>query len=101
MTAALSSSIFLRSLNFATNSCTPSSPVGTRRYLRTNAVTPLALSHFATSTPSLLMESAWKPPPGQMTTAVPLATAGAGAYTVNVGCDTLVTTCVLKIGEQY
>ena len=59
-------------------SVVPSLPVRTSRYFSTKPVTPLSLSHFATSTPSLLIDRTWNPPPGQMMTAVPLAAAGSG-----------------------
>ncbi len=82
-------------------SMTPSSPVGTSLYLSTNAATPIPLSHLATSLPSLLIESAWNPPPGQIMTDAPVAIAGSGSHAVSVGRETLVTTCVFQILEKY
>ena len=61
----------------------------------------LAVSHFATSVPSLVIESAMKPPPGQMTAAVPLFLRRDGLKTVSDGLVTLVTTSVFQSFEKY
>ena len=50
---------------------------------------PWALSHSATSVPSLSQERKRNPPPGHTITAVPLAFEGSGGKTVSVGCVTL------------
>jgi hypothetical protein len=72
-----------------------------RRYFSTKAVTPLAATYLATSLPSLLMSRATKPPPGQITSAVPFLNSGEGLKTVRLGLVTLVTTSVLQIFEKY
>jgi hypothetical protein len=85
----------------AVNSFVASSPVCARRYFNTNAVTPLAARYFATSIPSLVMESAMNPPPGQITTPVPFLNSAEGLKTVNVGLVTFVTTSVFHTLEKY
>src|SRR5581483_5889317 len=83
------------------NSLVASSPVCARRYFNTNAVTPRAVRYFATSMPSLLMESAMNPPPGQITTPVPFLDSAEGLYTVKIGLVTFVTTSVFHTFEKY
>jgi hypothetical protein len=78
-----------------------SSPVCARRYFNTKAVTPFAVRYLATSVPSLVMESAMKPPPGQITTAVPFLNSGAGLKTVRLGLVTFATTSVFQTFEKY
>ena len=63
-------------------------------------VVTLAAMYLATSVPSLLMESAIKPPPGQITIAVPFADSREGLKTVRVGLVTLVTTSVFQTFEK-
>jgi len=46
-------------------------------------------------------ERAIKPPPGQITTAVPFLNSGEGLKTVRLGLVTLATTSVLQIFEKY
>src|SRR4030095_12233557 len=60
-----------------------------KRYLRTNAATPLSASARATFQPSFSMDKGRKPPPGATTTAAPLALAGSGKNGVNVATVTL------------
>ena len=62
---------------------------------------PFAARYLATSVPSLVMESAMKPPPGQITTALPFFDSGEGLKTVRVGLVTLVTTSVFQTLEKY
>jgi len=71
------------------------------RYFNTNAVTPLSARYLATSVPSLVMERAINPPPGQITTAVPFLNVGAGLKTIRLGLVTLATTSVFQIFEKY
>src|SRR5579871_6231181 len=92
---------FLRSWTSFVNSLVASSPVCASRYFSTNDVTPFDASQLATSMPSLLIESAMNPPPGQITTDVPVAWPGWGLYTVRVGWVTLVTTSVCQTLEKY
>src|SRR5689334_12133416 len=92
---------FCRSATAVTNSWVASSPVCARRYFSTNAVTPLLTRYCATSVPSLAIESAMKPPPGQMTTAVPFFNSGEGLKTVRLGLVTLLTTSVFQTFEKY
>jgi hypothetical protein len=82
------------------NSWVASSLVCARRYFNTNAVTPLALRYFARSAPSPVIESAMKPPPGQITTAVPFFNSGAGLKTVRLDLVTLLTTSVFHSFEK-
>src|SRR5260370_22462724 len=49
----------------------------------------MEFSHWASSVPSCVKERKRKPPPGQMTTAVPVALEASGRNTVSVGCVTL------------
>ena len=81
------------------NSWVASSPVCATRYFKTNAVTPLAARYLATSVPSLAMDRAINPPPGQMTIAVPFFNAREGLNTVRVGWVTFVTTSVCQTVE--
>jgi hypothetical protein len=83
------------------NSAVASSPVCASRYFNTNAVMPFAASHLATSTPSLFMDNAIKPPPGQITTPLPLPDPGEGLNKVRVGLVTFVTTSVFQTFEKY
>ena len=53
--------------------------------VNTKAVTPFAARYLATSVPSLAMDRAIKPPPGQMTIAVPFFNSAEGLKTVSVG----------------
>jgi len=53
-------------------------------------VIPLEVSQSHSSVPSRSMASTWNPPPGITTTAAPVFLPW-GAYTVSVGCVTLVT----------
>jgi hypothetical protein len=92
---------FCPSLSISLNSCVPSSPVRAKRYFNTKAVTPLAATYLATSLPSPLMVRAIKPPPGQITSAVPFHNSGEGLKTVRLGLVTLVTTSALQIFEKY
>ena len=62
---------------------------------------PLAARYWATSVPSLLMERAIKPPPGQITMALPFRNSAEGLKTVSVGFVTLVTTSVFQVFEKY
>src|SRR5690349_18954776 len=66
-----------------------SAGVWTRRYLSTNAATPLSASARATFQPSFSMDKVRKPPPGATTTAAPLALAGSGRKGVSVATVTL------------
>jgi len=51
--------------------------------------------------PSLLMERAINPPPGQMTTADPFFNVAEGLKTVRLGLVTLATTSVFQVFEKY
>src|SRR5688572_30785687 len=55
-----------------------SAGVWLRRYLSTNAATPLSARARATSQPSLFIDSVRKPPPGATITAAPVAFEGSG-----------------------
>ena len=57
--------------------------------------------YLATSVPSLVMERAINPPPGQITTAVPFLNSGEGLKTVRLGLVTLATTSVFQTFEKY
>ena len=71
------------------------------RYLSTNAATPRARSHSATSVPSLSHDRKRNPPPGQMTTAAPVAAEGSGRKAVRVGVVTLRTIALWSQSLRY
>ena len=74
----------------ASKDSAPGARVGGRtRYLRTKAVNPRAVNHWAVSVPSRSQGRARKAPPGTTTTAVPFALL-AGRKTERVGTVTLV-----------
>src|SRR4029434_1649763 len=60
-----------------------------KRYLRTNAATPLSANARATFQPALASDKVRHPPPSATTTAAPLALAGSGRKGVNVAIVTL------------
>ena len=75
--------------------------VSMTRYLSTKAATPRARSHSATSVPSLCQDRKRNPPPGQMTTAAPVAIPGWGRKAVRVGVVTLRTITFLSQSLRY
>src|SRR5690606_10985147 len=58
-----------------------------RRYLSTKAATPRSDRAWATSQPSLPIDSHLKPPPGATITAAPVATSGFGRKGVRVALE--------------
>src|SRR5919206_3906222 len=66
-----------------------SAGVWLRRYLSTNAATPLSASARATFQPSFSIDSVRKPPPGATITAAPVAFDGSGRKGLRVATVTL------------
>jgi hypothetical protein len=64
-------------------------------------VIPRAASHFATSIPSLWIESAMNPPPGQITAALLVGVPPVGLNTKRLGRVTFATTSVFQTFEKY
>src|ERR1700727_1270952 len=62
--------------------------------------TPRSARYLAASVPSLVMERAMKPPPGQIMAAVPFLVAAEGLKTISEGLVTFVTTSVFQSFEK-
>jgi hypothetical protein len=58
-------------------------------------------SHVLGNIDALAGDGVIKPPPGQVTTAVPFLNSGEGLKTVRLGLVTLATTSVFQIFEKY